>query len=468
MVINFATQSYKSRSLPLSAQRVVNFYAEKEPQDAKSPIAMFGAPGLTQFADVGQAPVRGMHVMAGILYVVAGGTLFSVSRTGNPVTLGVGILGSSVVSMADNGFQLIIVNGIAGYLYSTVAGFVTINSPNFFPSDTVTFFDQYFVFDRKGTNQFFISGILNGLTYNGLDFASAEVEPDNVLATINQQENLLIFGQKTIETWFDSGAANFPFQRVDGATIQRGCAAAKTPIKEDNAVFFVGDDLIFYRLDGIFIRRVSTHAVEHAWQQYTTTSDAFTFAYTYEGHKFIVLTFPSQDATWVFDISTNLWHERESWDSSNRNLTRWRGNCFATAYNKLLIGDQFTGLIGAIDGNTYTEFGNTIRGLLSGPPIHSDRKRVFISRFELDVEQGVGLTTGQGSDPQIMLNWSKDGGRTFSDLQIWNTAGKIGEYNTRLRWLRLGQARQWIFQVTVSDPVKRSIISAHADMEAGM
>src|SRR4029078_9254693 len=108
-----------------------------------------------------------------------------------------------------------------------------------------TFFDQYFVFDRKGTNQFFISGILNGLTYNGLDFASAEVQPDNVLATINQQENLLIFGQKTIETWFDSGAANFPFQRVDGATIQCGCAAAKTPVKEDNAVFFLGDDLIF-------------------------------------------------------------------------------------------------------------------------------------------------------------------------------------------------------------------------------
>jgi len=468
VIVPFASQSYKSRALPLSAQQVLNFYLEKEPGDAKSPAALFGAPGLTQFADVGIGPVRAMHVMGGLLYAVANHSLYSISSTGAVITLGTGIGGTNNVSMANNGMQLVIVNGISGYIYSTAGGFSVITSPNFFPAATVTFFDQYFVFDRLGTNQYFISGILDGTSYNALDFASAEVDPDYVLSIVNQQENLLIFGAHTIETWFDSGAANFPFQRVDGATIQRGCAAALSPIKEDNAVFFLGDDLIFYRLDGIFIRRVSTHAIEHAWQGYTTVSDAFTFSYTYEGHKFVVLTFPAQSATWVFDISTNLWHERDSWDPNNENLSRWRGNCFASVYNKLLIGDQFSGKVGYLDSSTYTEFGNTIRGLLTSPIIHSDRKRVYISRFELDIESGIGNTTDPASDPQIMLDWSDDGGRTFSELQLWNSMGKLGAYRQRLRWLRQGQSRNRIYRVVVSDPVKRSIIAAHADLEVGM
>jgi Phage stabilisation protein len=468
MQIPFATESYKHRSLPISAQRCVNAYAEKEPQGAKTQIAVLGMPGLTLFTTVGSGPIRGMHLMGGVLFVVSGMFLYQVNSNGTSTLLGGQVTGTNTVSMADNGTQVIVVNGVSGWVWSAVAGFQTINSINFFPSSSVVFFDSYFVLSRDGTNQFFISSILDGTTYNGLDFASAEVSSDLVLAIVNQQENLLIFGQRTIETWYDAGAVQFPFLRVDAGTIERGTAAALTPIKEDNGVFFLGDDIVFYRLDGTQLRRISQHAIEEAWQMYTTVSDAYTFSYTFEGHKFIVLQFPSANATWVYDISTGLWHERESWDLNNNSYGKWRGAYGIFAYNNVLIGDAFSGQIGFIDETVATEFGNTTRLLMVSPVLHQDRKRLFHFRFELDMESGVGITSGQGSDPQAMLDWSDDGGRTFKNFQLWHSIGKIGAYTQRLRWLRLGQARQRYYRLTISDPVRRTVIAASADIEVGV
>lgn len=468
MNISFATQSYRHPSLPLSAQQVVNAYAEHQPADAKSQIAVLGVPGLTLFGPAGTGPIRGMHMLGSVLYVVSGKELYSVGNTGVSTWLGSGIFGTGVVSMSDNGTQLAIVNGSNGYIYSATGGFQIISNANFFPANTVTFFDNYFVYDRAGTNQFFISALLDGTSYNGLDFASAEVQPQNVLSIVNQQENLLIFTTGHIETWYDSGAVAFPFQRYDGATIERGATGFYTTLKEDNSVFFLGDDLIFYRLNGIVPVRISTHALEYEWKTYTTVSDAFAFSYTWGGHKFIVLTFPSAARTFVFDIATNLWHERESWDQNNNTLGRWRGNCHISAYNRELIGDAINGNIGYLDATSATEYGNTIRMLLVSPPIHSDRKRVYHSRFELDLESGVGLTSGQGSDPQAMLDWSNDGGRNYTSQQIWHSMGKQGATLTRLRWLRLGQARTRVYRLSITDPVKRVVIAAHADLSVGM
>lgn len=466
-VINFAVQSYKSKSLPVSAQRAVNCYAEKEPEDAKTPVALFGAPGLVSFASVGSGPIRGMHLMNNVLYVVSGQYLYSVTSTAVVTQLGGQITGNAYVSMADNGTQVCIVNGTNGYIWSQTGGFQIIIDPNFHSANSVTFFDNFFVFDWAGTNKWFISNSQDGTTYNGTDFALAEVSSDFVLSILNQQENMLIFGQRTIETWYDAGAVNFPFQRVTGATIERGCAAALTPVKEDSSVFFLGDDLIYYRLDGTSLSRISTHAIEAIWQKYQTVSDAYSFSYTFEGHKFIVVVFPSANATWIFDISTGLWHERESWDQNNRNYGRWRGTCAIEAFGLVLIGDLYSNNIGYLSSDVYTEFGNTVRMYATSPPLHNDRQRVFISVLEMDVEGGVGLNTGQGSSPIIYLDYSKDGGRTFNNLQRFTSLGAIGAYLTRVRWLRLGQSRTWVFRVHISDPVKRVIIRAHAQMSLG-
>lgn len=466
--IAFASQSYLSRSLPLSAQRCVNCYPEKEPEDAKSPVALFGSPGLVQFASAGTGPVRGWTLMNNVVYLVSGQRFYSLTSAGVVTDLGGSIPGTGKVSVANNGTQVCVVNGTTGYIWSSTGGFQAITDPNWHSANTVTFYDNFFVFDWANTNKFFSSNSLDGTSYNGLNFASAEVSSDYVLSLINQQENLYIFGQSTIETWYDAGNVNFPFLRVNGGTIERGCSAALSPIKEDNSIFFIGDDTVFYRLSGTSLQRVSTHAVESAWESYLSISDAYTFSFTWDGHKQICVVFPSANATWIYDIASDRWHERESWDANNNSFGRWRGNVAIAAWGYVLIGDAYSGAIGYLSDTTYTEFGNTMRMLATSPPLADDRARLYISSLEMDVESGVGLNTGQGSDPQFMLECSIDGGRTWKNPQRWSSIGKIGAYLSRCRWTRLGQGRQWVFRITCSDPVKRVVIRSHASVSKGL
>lgn len=467
MKIPFAVSSYKGPSLPVSAQRVVNMYAERQPPDAKTDVAVFGCPGIVTFATCGIGPVRGAHKMGSLAYVVSGVRLYSVSSTGVAVDLGGAISGTGPVSMDDNGTQLAITNGTNGYLYSVALGFTLITDVDFNAAETVQFFDQRFYFDWKNTNKFFGSDLLDGTAYNALVFASAESRPDNVKAVLLLKLILLVFGDNTIEPWQDVAAANFPLERVPGVVIERGLAAPHATAKEDNSAFFLGEDRRFYRLDGITPIGISTPAIDAEWQNYSTVSDAYCFSYAWAGHKFVVVHFPTANKTWVYDISSGLWHERESWDLNGRSLGRWLGNCALACYDKVLIGDAFSGKVGYLSATTYTEFGLTTQALATSPPIHSDRKRVFISRLEMDIEAGVGIATGQGSDPQWMMRLSKDGGRTYTSLQKWRSAGAIGQNRTRLRWLKLGQARERVFEMTTSDPVKRTIIAANGDGYVG-
>lgn len=470
MRIPFATNAYKLTSLPISAQQCINFYAEREPQDAKTDgqVAVLSVPGTQAYVTCGTGPIRGIRVMNDVAYVVSGPDLYSVDEFADVQFLGTGIDGSAVVSMSDNGTQVIIVNGTGGWIFSTNVGFHPIISGNFHAANTVTFFDDYFVLDRIGTNQWFFSNLLNGFVYNPLDFEAAEVQSDFVVGIVNQQENLLVFGEKSIETWYDTGAVDNPFQRYDGATIERGCIAPLTLLKEDNSVFFLGDDKIHYRLDGVSPRRISTHAIEAEWLTYPTLKDAFSFSYTFNGHKFINLIFPSGQKAWVFDISTNLWHERNSYNSLGNFYPLWRQNCVVPYLDRLLVGDSLSGRVDVITDSIYTEFDHPIIGTLTSPPIQKERLRVFMPLFELDIETGVGLTLGQGSDPQFMMDLSRDGGRTYGNLQQWMSMGKQGHYLQRLRWKKLGQARQFVLRITCSDPVPRRIIGAYGQVTFGM
>jgi hypothetical protein len=466
--IVFGLESYESRSLPLSAQRLLNCFLEAQPQGTKSQVPIFGAPGLTLWTTLPTSPIRGLWNFNGTLYVTAGNSLYRVNNAGGYKLLGTGITGTGVVSMSDNGTQVVVSNGVEGYLVDDTDHFQQIIDPNFYSANSVLYFDNYFVFDRKGTNEFFLSALGDGLSYNGLDFASAEAQPGLITAVAQNLQLLFIFCQNHIEMWYDAGTADFPFQRYAGGVIERGCVSPHTIILQDDAIFFLGVDRVFYRLQGNVPIRMSTHAVEHAFAGYGDISDAFCFTYTLEGHKMVCLQFPSVPHTWEFDISTRKWHERESWDANNQTYNRWRGNCAIEIYNHILIGDAFSGKIGILDWDNNTEYGNILQCSVTSSPIHADRLRVFIGRLELDMQAGVGLTSGQGSNPKVWLSWSKDGARTWSKPQLPRSIGKIGEYVKRQRWLNLGSGYQFVLRVTISDPVQRVIIGTHADVEVAM
>jgi hypothetical protein len=369
------------------------------------------------------------------------------------------------VSMSHNDAgpsQLVIVDGTNGWIYTTTGGLVEITDDDFYPSRVVDFQDQYFVFIRDGTGQWFLSNLNDGTLYTATDIATAEGDPDNLVSLISQRRELWLFGAETIEIWYNSGSGSPPFSRYEGGFIERGCAAAFSVAEDDNSIFWLGEDRIFYRADGYQPVRISQHGIEEALRKYTVIDDACALIYTMAGHKFYVCTFPAEDHTWVYDIATKLWHERQSFG-----MGRWRVSTHIEAYGKHLVGDFQDGKIGELDLDTYQEYGVTMQGRATGSVIHADRTRVSHRKFELDIESGIGLTTGQGSDPQIWLEWSDDGGRTWSARKPFRSMGKLGEYRKRLRWTRMGSARERIFSVVVSDPVKRSILAAHLNPRQG-
>jgi hypothetical protein len=461
MEIQFATNSYRSDSLPISAQRCVNAYAEFQPRGAKTPIAVWGSPGIGEFGQLGAGPVRAVYEMNGIGYAVSGQYFYRFDENGLGTILGAGITGNNVVSIDGSGFQIAITNSQFGYVYDLAANtFTQISDPDFFPSNTVKVINLYFVFDKIDSNKFFISNLLDAAAYDAFAFASAESHPDRVKAVSERNGILLVMGEKTIEPWDHTGATDFPFQRFKGGTINRGIKAPLALENEESATFFLGDDLGFYMLVGSALRRISTPAIEKEWGRYAVTSDAFCFKINYGGHTFIHVTFPTAQRTWACDLTTGfLWHERQSYDPTGAEV-RWRANCVTTVYGKQIIGDANSGRLGFLNPDINTEFGQPIIMKLASPPIHQRGAQGSMPYFELDMETGVGKLSGQGSNPQIMMRYSDDGGSIWSDAQLWRTMGALGRRETRLQWDSLGTFRQRVIEVSVSDDVRRRVIAA--------
>ena len=450
-MIPFAVHSYQNRSLPVSAQRCVNFYPEVQPEGARSKVVLHGTPGLELFATCGSSNVTGLYTFQDTLYAVSDGTLYSIDSSGTATSIG--SVGTGRVSIADNGTQMVIVNGINGYVYDGTT-LSQITDSAFYPSATVAFQDGYFIFERKDTGQFFISAINDGTDFDGLDYATAESAPDDTLAVWSDHREIWLFGEQTIEVWFNSGDADFPFERNNGAMIERGLGATHSVAQLDNTLCWLGDDLIVYRANGYTPTRISQFGVEAAISGYSTTSDAFAYTYADSGHTFYVLTFPTESKTWVYDASAGLWHERSYWDAAEY---RHRSNCYVKCYGKHFVGDFENGNIYEMSLDTYSDNSDEIRRQANSSHIHNDGERMFHSRIEIFMESGVGLL-GE-DDPQAMLKWSNDGGKTWGN-EHWKSMGAIGEYGKRIVWNRLGSFRQRVYSLVVSDPVKTVTIGA--------
>jgi hypothetical protein len=288
-----------------------------------------------------------------------------------------------------------------------------------------------------------------------------------VVGLISDHRELWVFGTDSVEVWYDAGGADFPLQRIQGAFNEIGCVSASSIAKLDNGLFWLGTDArgqgIVYRANGYTGVRVSTHAIEYAIAQYGNISDAIAYTYQQEGHAFYVLTFPSGNATWVYDVSTQVWHERAGFD--NGDFMRHRSNCQCNFGGNIIVGDFENGNIYRFDLDVYADNGGIQKWLRSWralPTGQNNLKRTAHHSLQLDCETGVGLNDGQGSDPQVMLRWSDDGGHTWSN-EHWSPIGKIGAYGHRTFWRRLGMTlklRDRVYELSGTDPNKIAIMGA--------
>lgn len=428
-------------------ERLVNVYP-RATTGGKYPFNLINTPGIAQFLNLPTFPVLGLHRIKSTErgFAVTPTKLYEINSDGTYSEIGDVLLSGERVVMESNGRHLVMVDGVRGYYYDSQGGALNqFAGDGWYPARTVTYQDGYFLFERKDTGQFFISNILD-TTFDSLDIATAEGQPDNLLAVISDHREVFMFGGDTIEVWYNSGDADFPFERNQGAFIEKGCAAPYSIAKQNNTIYFIGSDLMVYEMAGYTPIRISNHAVEQTLKN-TRLSDAFAYVMHDEGHLFYVLTIPSQNITWRLDISTRSWHEMQDYQ-----FTRHRSNCVMVLDGKTLVGDFQSGQVFILSREHFFDDGQPLVRQFVLPVISNGREFFTLYSFELDLSAGVGLIDGQGSDPMALLEFSKDGGKTWSNYKQARI-GKIGEYLNRVKWNRLGVARQFTVRVTISDPV---------------
>ena len=405
--------SYVARSINAADNRMVNLFAEAIPDGSGGKEAGFllRCPGLRLLATVGTGPIRGLWVTNGVAYVVSGSEFYSLSTSYTATLLGT-VSGTGPVSMADNGTQIFIACNPLSYIYNvSTLVFAQITDVDFPGAGSVGYLDGYFVFNEPGTQKFWVTSLLDGTAIDPLDFASAEGYPDDVVALIVDHREIFLFGNTSVEVWYDAGTPDFPLARIQGAFMEVGCEAAYSVAKLDNSVFWLGSDArgrgIVYRANGYTPARISTNAVEYAIQSYGNITDAIGYTYQQDGHPFYVLIFPSSEATWVYDVSTQLWHERAGFESGQ--FVRHRSNCQMSFNHEIVVGDYEDGRVYAFDLDVYADDDQIQKWLRSWralPAGQNNLKRTAHHSLQLDAETGIGLNAYPAYDAEDLATES--------------------------------------------------------------
>lgn len=433
------------------SEELINIFPEKS-IGGKYPFTLKGSPGLAFFLDLPTMPVKGLHFNKGRGFAVTSTKVYEIFTNGTYKELGdVDFKGR--VKIEDNGIQLVMVDGFKGFYFDALTLEVNqLTGDGWYPAKTVTYQDGYFIFERKDTGQFFISQLLSS-DFDANDFASAEGQPDKLVAVISDHREVFMFGTETIEVWYNSGAADFPFERNQGAFVEKGCGAPYSVAKQDNTVYFVGSDLMVYNLAGYIPQRISTHAVEKDLLG-VDLDDAFAFTYQENGHLFYQLTIPQRNKTWCYDISTQAWHIKKDYQ-----FGRHRAECLTFFNKKTLVGDFQSGRIYQMTQKYFTDDNEPIIREFVLPTLNNGREFLTINSFELDMTTGVF----NGEEPIGTLKFSKDGGKTWSN-QKFSNMGALGKYLSRVKWNRLGCARQFVIKCRICAPMDIDIGGAWVEV----
>ena len=468
--IPFVGGFYQLDSISAASQRCLNWYPELSPQGmAKYGIVAKPTPGLNVFTTLtGGGTIRGIYTASNNrLFAVCGNIVSEISSNGTATVRGTINSSAGLVSMSDNGIDLIVVDGAVkeGWTLIFITNIFTQISAVGYPGGShVAFINQRYLLNKPNTQQYQWSALADGTDWPATNIASAEGSPDNINSQIALGGELWTFGPQSFSVNYNTDSV---FVYYPGSHNDIGNIAPNSVARSDTNIFWLGGDDnghgIVYTNEGYRPRSISTPAIDQVIQRYSEISDAVGYCYQQLGHDFYVLNFPTAQATWCFDFSTGLWHER-SWTDSD-NISYMTRGIVQDFYNgDVLVGDWGTNLIYKLDPDVYNDNGDEIHREITSPHIWNNLERSYYGSFQLDIERGVGLVSGQGEDPQIMLDISDDGGITYGSEQ-WRGAGKLGEYNKRLIWNRLGSSYDRVFRITATDPVKWVILGAFIEVE---
>jgi len=387
----------------------------------------------------------------------------------------VGTLSSNAgpVSIRDNGPGgfAVIVDGPNGYFYNIATQeFTKIADPAFLGADKVAFIDGWWIFNQPGTQVFYTNAKTYSTQFDGTYFALKDAATDKLVTLIENKEELWLIGERTTEIWYDAGGQFFPFQRLISTMLQVGCAAvhsvARYEVGGESGLLWLGKsergESAVLQTKGFLANAISSPAISNLIAGFTVTSDAIGYVYQEAGHQFYVLTFPSADRTLVYDLTTEMWHERGSYDPYAGVFHRHRSNCFLNFQSQRLVGDYQNGNVYRMDRAVYQDDIWPLVAQRRTPHIWDGdaRQRVFMASLQIEFSPGISTPqSGLGTDPKASLRISRDGGVNYGS-QIVRSIGKAGQYLARAIWRRLSFARDSVIEVSVDAPVNRDVTGA--------
>ena len=467
----FLGTAYTSRSKDLADQRCINLYPEMvETKTGAAVGAFFGTPGLTLKATAGNGPVRGMKTVNGVLYVVSGTGVYSVSPTFNVSQLGTIATGSGQVSIISNGTQLAIFDGIAGYCLTISTGVVSTISLPFPNPGTAVYQDGFGLVNQLNSQLFWQSNLFDFTTWNALNYAQESATASNIAALGELHRQVYVFKQDGAFVYVNAGLSGFAFQRLDGVSLDVGTIAPNSVSKCGESLLWLGQNEqgqgVVYEASGYQPQRRSTHAIEHTLAGYPTLSDAIAYSYQQEGHYFYQLSFPAGNETWVLDLTATrmmgvpAWHQRAAFSNGQFSRHQTATQAFFAGYT--IVGDIQSGNLYSYDLDNYTDNGATRKWLRSWRARDKTTERAArINWLEIQAETGVKPTTN--FNPQMVLRQSYD---SYSwSPEIFSALGTVGNTGQRIKFNRLGTERRGlgtdrIFELSSTDAFKVALLSA--------
>ncbi len=478
----FIGPSYVSQSPISDCEDLINWYVEvMESEGAKNRMALYPTPGLSEVASSSLSPVRAMFAQNGRCFVVIGYGFFelesnwvltqrgTITADTNPAT---------ICSSGVAGNELFITSGGSGYIYDLTAD--TLSSAIAGLSVSMgAYLDGYFIALDTTNQRVRISAYLDGTTWDATQYRVRSLAGDNWVSMTVVHREIWLFGNQTYEIWYNAGTSPFPFAPIQGQAYNQGNYAPYSMSQVGESVAWLsansqGQGVVMLS-DQYAPRRISNHAVEFSIQAFaragTDVTDATAFTYQEDGHIFYCLSFDTANITWAYDHTAStmlgypVWHKRGTWATDAlahpARFDAWAPKFYCNAFGYNLVGDRSSGTVYKMGINLYSDRDSlAIRRVRRAPHVNQDKRVLVYSEFELDLETGVGLSSGQGSDPTVMMRYSDDGGRSWSN-EMWASAGAIGVYSTRVQFTQLGSARDRVFEVAVSDPVPWRITNAY-------
>lgn len=439
----------------VTAQERINCYLEQQQDGEKSRIVAYGTAGKTAFIDdLGASPIRGGLSFGDYLYIVHDDVFYKVANDGSRVVIGSISTNTGAVVLATTGFEIFIADGaVNGYVYTIASGaFAASDSPAL---STCCFLDGYIIGNEVNTGKYYWSGIYDALNWNALDFASAESNPDDLVAVFTDHGGVMLLGTFTTEIVGNSAGQDSPFSRI-GYPIEWGLMAKSSVAKCGENVAFLARNRMgeaqVVLMSGYSPQRISTHDLERILNNSTSLESATASSYMINGHQFYQLN--AGGKSWLYDLSSGAWSQLKSYG-----IDRDKGEFVFNLINRVLVSDYETGKLYQLSDEVYSDDGEPIVMSITGSHVFNGADWITVNELDVEMEIGVGNTVGDGVNPQIMLQISRDSGHTFGN-ERWKTFGAVGEYKTLVRWARLGRGYNFCFRLTISDPVKRAIIGA--------